>query len=331
MTEADWNASDDPASMLAFVTDWHGYPSAVFQGASARKIRLLAVACARQVWELLTDDSPCPQCEYRKSFGVGFAGSYGCDVCSGTDRINRSLRALDVAERFADGLATENELADAYFAAAGAGVGNRSEPFAEDLAWRCAGPIAALTENNGLPRWFSVSTKLAASQAALLREVFGNPWRPRTAQRYWSWKCEKCGQWGHWDNEPKDIAWTPFCKPSCGGKIIITEPARWLTSTVLDLARTIYDERRFEDMPILWDALADAGCTDEAIRRHCMGEEPCWTLGPDHDDICRGGRIQSPNAQFTRQHEDCNGTGWRPLRGPHVRGCFLLDLILGKE
>jgi hypothetical protein len=59
------------------------------------------------------------------------------------------------------------------------------------------------------------------------------------------------------------------------------------TSTVLALARQMYDTRDFSAMPILADALQDAGC--------------------DHDDIlghCRGS-------------------------GPHVRGCWVVDLLLG--
>jgi hypothetical protein len=64
---------------------------------------------------------------------------------------------------------------------------------------------------------------------------------------------------------------------------------RWLTSTVLDLARTIYDERVYERMPILADALMDAGCGSDEVINHCRSD------------------------------------------GPHVRGCWVVDLILGKE
>jgi hypothetical protein len=62
----------------------------------------------------------------------------------------------------------------------------------------------------------------------------------------------------------------------------------WLTSTVIALARQMYDSRDFCPMPILADALQDAGCDNEEILQHCRGS------------------------------------------GPHVRGCFLIDLLLGK-
>ena len=64
----------------------------------------------------------------------------------------------------------------------------------------------------------------------------------------------------------------------------------WKTSTVLSLARGIYEEKAFDRMPILADALQDAGCANEAILNHCWDEKT-----------------------------------------PHVRGCWVVDLILGKD
>ena len=63
----------------------------------------------------------------------------------------------------------------------------------------------------------------------------------------------------------------------------------WNDGTVPKLAHAIYDERAFDRMPILADALEDAGCNDADILRHCR--EP----------------------------------------GEHVRGCWVIDLLLGKE
>ncbi|VTR92077.1 Uncharacterized protein OS=uncultured bacterium PE=4 SV=1 [Gemmata massiliana] len=62
----------------------------------------------------------------------------------------------------------------------------------------------------------------------------------------------------------------------------------WLTSTVTQLAERIYQERSFDRMPILADALQDAGCNNEDVLNHCR----------------------------------------RP--GEHVRGCWVVDTILGK-
>jgi hypothetical protein len=73
------------------------------------------------------------------------------------------------------------------------------------------------------------------------------------------------------------------------------EPA-WRTETVVGLARAIYDERAFDRMPVLADALLDADCDEEAVLRHCRGTEAHTPEGP-----------------------------------AHVRGCWVLDLILENE
>jgi hypothetical protein len=72
----------------------------------------------------------------------------------------------------------------------------------------------------------------------------------------------------------------------------VTIDPKWLTwnhGTVPAIARRSYDERAFHDLPILADALEDAGCTDYDILAHCRGD------------------------------------------GPHARGCWVVDLLLGKE
>jgi hypothetical protein len=77
----------------------------------------------------------------------------------------------------------------------------------------------------------------------------------------------------------------PFPQPT------IIEPGwtAWNGGTIQQLARTIYDDHTFERLPILADALEEAGCTDAAILGHCRGP------------------------------------------GPHVRGCWVVDLLLGKQ
>jgi hypothetical protein len=61
--------------------------------------------------------------------------------------------------------------------------------------------------------------------------------------------------------------------------------AAWLKAhdgRVIKLARSIYDERRFQDLPVLADALEEAGCTNEALLSHCRtpGEHVrgCWVV-----------------------------------------------------
>lgn len=69
---------------------------------------------------------------------------------------------------------------------------------------------------------------------------------------------------------------------------VAADPA-WQTSTVVALAQGIYAERAFDRLPILADALQDAGCEESTVLDHCRGE------------------------------------------GLHVRGCWVVDLLLGKQ
>jgi hypothetical protein len=73
----------------------------------------------------------------------------------------------------------------------------------------------------------------------------------------------------------------PFHRPAVGPS--------WLTPTVVTMAGGIYAEKGFDLMPVLGDALEDAGCNDASILAHCRGS------------------------------------------GEHVRGCWVVDLLLGKE
>jgi hypothetical protein len=91
----------------------------------------------------------------------------------------------------------------------------------------------------------------ALHSAELIRDVFGSPFPPLAQQRF---------------------------RPT------------WRTSDAVELARQMYEGRDFTNMPILCDALQDAGCADAAVIAHC------------HDPRAR-----------------------------HVRGCWVVDLVLGKK
>lgn len=78
----------------------------------------------------------------------------------------------------------------------------------------------------------------------------------------------------------RDIFGNPF-------RSVTLDPA-WRTDNAVLLALQMYGSRDFSAMPILADALQDAGCNNDDILAHCRGE------------------------------------------GPHVRGCWVVDLVLGK-
>ena len=57
----------------------------------------------------------------------------------------------------------------------------------------------------------------------------------------------------------------------------------WLTPTVRDLAGAVADDEDFDRLPILGDALEDAGCTDDIILNHCRDRtlehvRGCWVV-----------------------------------------------------
>jgi hypothetical protein len=62
----------------------------------------------------------------------------------------------------------------------------------------------------------------------------------------------------------------------------------WLTSDVVALARGIYDERAFDRMPILADALQDGGCTDDNILNHCRDVNRIHARGCSVVDLALG-------------------------------------------
>jgi hypothetical protein len=260
MTEAEWQRGTDPGQMLdalyadntSGVITWlqrlRGRPAGPVTPSSERKLRLLACAYCRRIADLMDDE--------------------------------RSLRAVETAERHADGRATDAELVAARVAARGAyeararlavpaSLSVLYRPLADEVraallaalaavevtrfprealtAARRAAMIAAVESDN--PRW-AVEAAGDAVHAALIREIFGNPFRE-----------------------------------------VILDPAwlRWNDGTVPRIARGIYDDYRFADLPILHDALLDAGCDGEDILAHCRTPEG------------------------------------------HVRGCWVIDLLLGKS
>jgi hypothetical protein len=224
VTEAEWLACSSPERMLR----------SIWETASDRKQRLFAVACARRLNHLAPVESS---------------------------------QRLEVAERFADGAGSVEELEASWNVGMNTRVlGAAPAPWeAEDYTAAAAGD-ACLREASSAALWAMNDGQFASDpnaktdlsgelpegtehhpQVRLLRDIFGNPFRPVTF-----------------------------------------DPA-WRTSTATALAQQMYEARDFSAMPILADALQDAGCESEDILAHCRD--------PD----------------------------------PHVRGCWVVDLLLGKS
>jgi hypothetical protein len=306
MNEATWLAFDDPRAMLGHLCErprsampgpFHG------QRISDRKLRLFACACCRLVWPLLTDP--------------------------------RSRRAVGVAEWYADGKAGDQDLYGALQDAHDAWVRQRPNLWSDEdsldardawhrqrqnfcvalIPWCACAPAIGNEYGSTFFDGLKNGNVSLSAQAALLRCVAGNPWRPVTLPIHC--RCEE-------GVPTPGIDWVRCLR--CG------EPVRcpWLDANghaALRLARAAYDERLPhglldpDRLAVLADALSDAGCEEESLLRHLRGEVPCRQCGEDGCGIC-------------------GDTGWVPdwwYRTPsptpaaHARGCWALDLILGKE
>jgi hypothetical protein len=205
MTEKQWLREDssDPYRMVYFLDGRR-----LRNRPSVRKARLFACACVRRTLGELKEPW--------------------------------QRRAVETAERFADGLAAEDELKEAIEAARG--QPDCSFWAADTNSWWEAAEAAlhAGGQDDDNER----------AECGLLRCVVGNPFRRPPAI------------------DPAWLAWN-------GG-------------TVPRLAQSVYDERAFDRLPPLADALEDAGCADADLLGHLRGP------------------------------------------GPHVRGCWVVDLLLGK-
>jgi hypothetical protein len=169
-----------------------------------RKLRLLACAGCRRIWHLLGETSQ---------------------------------RAVAIGEQFADGLATWEDLGRA---------GEAAERVAAELercsrfGWNAARTAAAVA---GDARAAAERAVGMAGDMDMLRDVFGNPFRPVVLEESW-------------------LGWNNGC--------------------VVEMAQAIYDHRQFGDLPFLADALMDAGCTNRHILDHCtrpaVHVRGCWVV-----------------------------------------------------
>jgi hypothetical protein len=256
MTEAEWLVCDRPGAML------RGRNQAI----SERKLRLFACACCRRIWHLVPPEP----------------------VWSAT---------LELAERFADGL-VEMDMVTATRTAAldysNATFQGRPEPtqIAIFEVIRTVAPIALEEPGHGLhfPDGRDEPV-LGHNAAAALATQACNQVRRSRWKRLWAefivgypWERVLHAERKAQATLLRDILGNPF-RPTALDPRVLSGSA----GTVVHLARSIYDDRAFDCLPILADALEEAGCTSADLLAHC-----------------RSG-------------------------GEHVRGCSVVDLILGKE
>jgi hypothetical protein len=203
MTEAEWDGA----------ANWYAMLTAVPHIDRSRKLRLWCVAWARLVLaEAATDDD-------RERLALEAAPP------------EEYAREVDAAEAFADGTISRREMGARR---ARSGGPYNALRFSTALTTLIASDAAWAQQN--FVNEFGVPP--GEHLAALVRCIFGNPFRP-----------------------------------------VSFDPA-WRTSTAVAVARQMYDARDFGAMPILADALQDAGCEDEQVLTHCRSAGPhargCW-------------------------------------------------------
>jgi len=244
LTEAEWLADTDASSLLHYLRQ-HQRISKVVGG--RRRLRLFACACCRQIWHLIT--AP------------------------------RSRDAITISERFADGKASREELAAARQAAQQ--EARRAENEMRRIIPTLRGPEAQAAQ---LPWSTATAAEWTAAQGTAVQAaqiVAG--WATLAVRSAASGEGEEAANRAWQDlsrrqaNLVRDIFGNPFRSPAVD--------SRWLTwnqGAIGKMAATLYDERHFEEMPILADALEEAGCTDTDILDHCRTQADhargCWLL-----------------------------------------------------
>jgi hypothetical protein len=223
MTEQEWLACEDPDPCL----------QSLAHKLCGRKLRLLSVACVRSVLNCITDDRFREALEFAELYSDG-----------GAQEKRRDALLRRCKERLYDPQWKARVTIQASLAAAAATKCLMASPL---QTWFALHLTAAATARAGRGDAAERAGRARTAQCALLRDIFGNPFRP--------------------------VAFSP----------------EWRTSTAVAVARGMYESRNFDAMPILADALQDAGCDSADVLEHCRGP------------------------------------------GPHVRGCWVVDLVLGKE
>jgi hypothetical protein len=259
MDEAAWLASEDPAAMLRLVEQTSDEGQVI---AIPRRPSYKVSERKLRLWA----SAACRQALRLTSSWVPASDS---------------ARLCDLSDRFADGEIGGDELAG-------------FRPTHPDCSW----PLRYLNTIHTTILNTINHAKFLPGQAALVREVVGNPFRPAL---------------------PVDSGPGPYYDPA------------WLDDPAArSLARAAYESRLGDGtldgarLLVLSDALEEAGCDRVPLLRHLRGYRPCYYCG-DNPAI---DRAADEWCTYCGHERWLNGD-FGP--GPHVRGCWALDLILGKS
>jgi hypothetical protein len=256
MTEAEWLACGDSDALLYHLTG---------TTVSPRKKRLLACGCCRLIWDLLEEPG---------------------------------RQAVVVSERFADGLADADELKHAAQTAQAAWE-DRDRRFhgwmtGKTLYFPPRTPEEERLDSEYHALYRAERAAFAAMQAAWPRMENGDeiPWdelydRTHFVAFHWMGpRLASSAAFAARRTTPvewpalalvRDLFGNPF-RPPAVDRARLSD----YRGAIPNLARAIYDEHHFEDLPVLADALEEAGCADPDLLAHCRGPGPhvrgCWVV-----------------------------------------------------
>jgi rubredoxin len=225
MTEQEWFTVQTPTKMLELL------PRRGLRY-DERKLRLFACACCRHIW-----DHVHPQARQAVETAERYADWFEAPLSSA--ELDAAIASV-IPSPQADGDTTIARVQRAVCAAVGVALsGNHRDYQPNGVSQAAADAVeqyhGGRTSSTANRHWRAE----LATQANILRDIFGNPFRS------------------------------------------IEFAEQWRTDTAVAVVRQMYDSREFGAMPILADALQDAGCENETILNHCRDSNQvhvrgCW-------------------------------------------------------
>jgi hypothetical protein len=223
-----------------------------------RRLRLFAYACCSRIRHLLSDNR---LLEALHAVEQRAEGKYGdIELEQVRSEANKAVDAIEAGLYGPDGVLHANDISSSACAVLCASNSSfaptkqyphYSSPIGSVVFYVQSALVAPVwNATQDRKKTDEASEAEAQLQVAILRDIFGNPFCP--------------------------VSLDPTC-------------LSWHDGLLVSMAQHMYDSRDFTDMPVMADALEEAGCSDQEILSHCR--QP----------------------------------------GPHVRGCWVVDLILGKE